>query len=85
MGYRLTPPAGTLGPDYLRSGHVPPAHGSSHSQLTAAELRLVENQAAGVCLNSSYRLPLLLQSTLIYQLFLTLQSVLYRLCHKQTF
>ena len=36
-------------------------------------------------LNSSYRLALLLQSTLIYQLFLTLLSELYRLCRKQTF
>ena len=30
-------------PDSLRSGRVPPAHGSSHSQLTAAEPGLVEN------------------------------------------
>ena len=43
IGYRLTSPAGTLGPDSLGSGRVPPAHGSSHSQLTAAEPQLVQN------------------------------------------
>ena len=90
MGYHITPPTDTLGADrlYAVSPRATNTHTHIHnphtrSQLTTTEPKLVQSDdmsdwvnyhSSSRCLNSSYTLVLLLQNTLIYQLFLSLQK-----------